>query len=318
MKKKQILFVILLCFGCTQSRSGEIEDCLLWKISGNGLKNPSYLFGSMHTIRASFLDKIFGFNEAMKQIDQLIVETDVTAPARETAVKTDNSKWLMPSDTTYHMLYNAADFQLVDSVLKKMSNKDYSKYSPIFWETIYTISLYPSSWTVNPDEIMESFLIRTSKEKALSLISLDTDASAIAVKEIVNDLDGGGLQEQAENLFILLNNRDYFSYYMKTLDSLYIAQQLSKMPSQVIEDIVSRKYNLKIDSIQAKSMKLKVGQVQEKMIKKRNDYWIKKIPLLIHQKNSLIVVGVDHLLGKSGLISQLKSLGYAVTPVMDK
>lgn len=65
-------------------------------------------------------------------------------------------------------------------------------------------------------------------------------------------------------------------------------------------------------------MKLKVGQVQEKMIKKRNDYWIKKIPLLIHQKNSLIVVGVDHLLGKSGLISQLKSLGYAVTPVMDK
>ena len=42
--------IVCICFICTQgfSQQSRSNYNLLWKISGNGLKKPSYLFGTMH------------------------------------------------------------------------------------------------------------------------------------------------------------------------------------------------------------------------------------------------------------------------------
>ncbi|MBW3467926.1 TraB/GumN family protein [Arthrospiribacter ruber] len=56
------------------------EKSLLWKISGNGLESPSYLFGTIHVI----CEDNFLMNEqieaALKASDQLALEIDVTDP----------------------------------------------------------------------------------------------------------------------------------------------------------------------------------------------------------------------------------------------
>lgn len=51
------------------------------------------------------------------------------------------------------------------------------------------------------------------------------------------------------------------------------------------------------------------------LINTRSKIWI---PLLINQisnKNAFIAVGISHLFGKCGLISQLQELGYIVEPL---
>lgn len=56
-----LIFTLSLLSACSQKTSNatkeksaneETENSLLWKISGNGLTKPSYLFGTMHMLCA--------------------------------------------------------------------------------------------------------------------------------------------------------------------------------------------------------------------------------------------------------------------------
>lgn len=47
---------------------------LLWKISGNGLEKPSYLFGTHHVAPISVLDSVPGFNEALSSAEKVYGE----------------------------------------------------------------------------------------------------------------------------------------------------------------------------------------------------------------------------------------------------
>ena len=42
---------------------------LLWKISGNGLENPSYVFGTHHMATKSICDNISGFEGAFASVE---------------------------------------------------------------------------------------------------------------------------------------------------------------------------------------------------------------------------------------------------------
>ena len=52
---------------------------LLWKISGNGLEKPSYVFGTHHVAPASMLDSIPGFNQAIADCDVVYGEVEKRA-----------------------------------------------------------------------------------------------------------------------------------------------------------------------------------------------------------------------------------------------
>ena len=49
---------------------------LLWKITGNGLKNPSYLYGTMHVSNKIAYNLSDQFFEALKSVDVVGLETD--------------------------------------------------------------------------------------------------------------------------------------------------------------------------------------------------------------------------------------------------
>ena len=51
-----------------------VQAQLLWKISGNGLEQPSYLMGTHHLAPLSITDSIAGFKEAFTASQQVIGE----------------------------------------------------------------------------------------------------------------------------------------------------------------------------------------------------------------------------------------------------
>ena len=58
-----------------------INAQLLWKVSGNGLEKPSFLFGTHHVAPASMIDSIAGFDEAINTCDVVygeVVKSDLT------------------------------------------------------------------------------------------------------------------------------------------------------------------------------------------------------------------------------------------------
>jgi uncharacterized protein YbaP (TraB family) len=55
--KIKLILVAFLGFSITLSaQTKKATNSLLWQISGNGLKKPSYLFGTHHLIGAKFAD----------------------------------------------------------------------------------------------------------------------------------------------------------------------------------------------------------------------------------------------------------------------
>ena len=74
--KKFVLFIMLMmvCF--------HMDAQLLWKISGNKVKKPSYIFGTHHLAPLSICDTIKGFNDAFNSCHTLygeILMTDMDA-----------------------------------------------------------------------------------------------------------------------------------------------------------------------------------------------------------------------------------------------
>lgn len=64
MLHKIITFLLLLSISLTSCAKTKQETGLLWKISGNNLEEPSYLFGTHHLVPVSYLDSIDGLDEA--------------------------------------------------------------------------------------------------------------------------------------------------------------------------------------------------------------------------------------------------------------
>ncbi len=49
---------------------------LLWKVSGNGLTQPSYIIGTHHLAPFSIMDSIAGLQKAMNETQQVYGETE--------------------------------------------------------------------------------------------------------------------------------------------------------------------------------------------------------------------------------------------------
>src|ERR1700749_3237879 len=73
---KRLLFLLVLFPVFIFSQSSKKYPALLWKISGHGLKKPSYLYGTMHVSNrvAYYLSE--QFFEALKSVDVVGLETN--------------------------------------------------------------------------------------------------------------------------------------------------------------------------------------------------------------------------------------------------
>lgn len=79
MLHKTFTYLLLLSISLTSCAqpAPQQETGLLWKISGNKLEKPSYLFGTHHLAPLSFLDSIDGWEEAFIATQQTIGELDM-------------------------------------------------------------------------------------------------------------------------------------------------------------------------------------------------------------------------------------------------
>ncbi|WP_423130387.1 TraB/GumN family protein [Gaoshiqia sp. Z1-71] len=107
--------VLIAFLFCSCSSNIGTDGGLLWRISGNGLKEPSYLFGTNHGMSGDFLGHIPGFFEALDSVKQLAVESDPTRPKRLDSIKPLNK--FLPTDISYPDLLDESELAVLDSIL---------------------------------------------------------------------------------------------------------------------------------------------------------------------------------------------------------
>lgn len=318
MRKLAPLFLSLLIaatlIACTTAQQHPKEGWL-WKISGNGLSQPSYLFGTYHgtyDILYGYVDSIPGFHQAFEACSQYVGEVIGTDDDLSAVTSQISSNIKMPKDTTYADLLNKEDYHFLDSLLQQMLkvhlNQMYVKpgYLGIILgqiglrENLVEAGYSPTQIDSVSSQVMDMTLEAKAKEKGYTLIGLEALSEQITMLAT-----GNSLKKQAAQLIALLRENDIDAQLSSFGDNLAQVYR-----SQDIKHLIE--YEAKTDSLFQSMPELFGEYLQEVLLKRRNTNWMKKIPELIKDKSTFIAVGVRHLPGKDGLISLLREKGYKV------
>jgi uncharacterized protein YbaP (TraB family) len=108
-----LIFMVGLYTICTGFKAVQNKNSLLWKIEGNGLKEPSYLFGTVHMICSDQFKMQPKVKAALEATEQTYLEIDIDDPN----MMTDTQKYIR-QEVSISSLLSQSDFLYADSLLK--------------------------------------------------------------------------------------------------------------------------------------------------------------------------------------------------------
>ncbi|SMC62353.1 hypothetical protein SAMN04488101_101792 [Pedobacter nyackensis] len=267
-----------------------VVNTLFWKISGNGLTQPSYLFGSNHLICKKDAEGLISdlVKQAIKSVDEVCFEVDLSNSAQMVIAQKYND---MVNDVKLNQLLTTKEMDTVNNYYQKhpeigVPKEALNTLKPALFNSIISVALLPC-----PNEIsnMEDAILTLGKENDKKLTGIST------YKEQAGFMDSIPYEEQAKGLMAkirLLNNlTEENNGYLKTL-KLYIGQDAVKLDS-VLRSGTSDRF-AKI-----------IGE-------ERNKLWMPRFKQKLQTQSLFIAVGFAHLFGSEGLINLFIKNGYTV------
>ena len=302
--KKLFFITILIFFVCTISaqKGNEKTGALLWKISGNGLEHPSYIFGTHHLFPMSFLDSIVGVKQAFASSEQMVGELIMSDMA---ALSVEVQKaGMMPQDSTWQMLISEDDYRFVDEQLTAQLGvglQSFGRLKPSMVSIVYTVSFYQKVFPqVNMGEIFDIWFQQQAVERGIPVVGLETVQDQIAAL-----FEFSSLKYQAAELVCAMKYADYMEIAAKKLNSLYRSADLKGLSEMFHEH-------------EHEEVPCPVNAEQQVAINEtRNKRWLEKLPAIMADKPSFIAIGCLHLGGEVGLLHGLEQLGYIVEAVLE-
>ncbi|MCL2414430.1 MAG: TraB/GumN family protein [Bacteroidales bacterium] len=296
MKKLLIVPILALIMNTAFAQANpEKTGSLLWRISGNNLTQPSYIFGTHHLFPLSFLETVSGLNAALENTQQVVGElimSDMMAMTMQM-----QSLGMMPRDTTWQMLLSPEDFRFVDEQLTEMFGMGLQMLGamrPFMLSMMFTVTLYQQLFPeTDPNQSMDGWFQQQAVTRGLPVIGLET------VQDQMNAIGVGPLVQQAEDFVCNLRNVEYAINQVHILNRLYENA-----------DLIGLKGLLDADSPCAFS-----AEQEYALNNARNTRWLEKLPGIMAQMPSFVAVGALHLVGEQGILYGLARLGYTVEAV---
>ena len=295
---KYLIVIILIGFGiagCNAQKEHSFakqknNNTLLWQVSGNGLKHPSFLFGTFHLLCKEDIHFSNQLKEAVKASDEIYMELDMDDPSTLLSgmlyMNMKDGKKL--SDLYTPEEYKKLQAYFIDSLNTPMMMLQRAK--PYFLVAL----LYPKMMNCESPSGVEEELLKIAKEDKKEIKGLETMQFQASV------FDSIPYEWQAKEL---LKNIDSFSVYKKEFDemiNLYKNQQLDSMQNMLVEsEFGSEKY-------------------EDLLLNDRNKKWVKELKEIMKNESVFVAVGAGHLGGDNGLINLLKKEGYSVEPLFNK
>lgn len=284
MNKKIPTVLIALFFILTANAQ------LLWKVSGNGLSKPSYLFGTHHLIEKEQIKDFDKILTLAGQSDAVVGEMDMH---NMLSIQLKLIKNVLMKDSTIMELVSEADYALVDKEFKQVMGKGLNKmgkFKPMMLSAMYEIFVYTkvNNLKKKPEGIDDLFQKKARKNKKV-VIGLETIDQQIEI--LFNSIP---LRRQAEILVQEVKEKNKGMELLSKLNVAYLSGNLSQLGTLNNEDNDMSQDEKKI------------------MIYNRNDNWMKKLPEYFNEKSCFVAVGCMHLIGEAGLINQLKKKGYTL------
>lgn len=279
---------------------------LLWKVSGNGLSQPSYIVGSFHVAPANFVDSIAGLNDALASCKQVYGELSLQELGDMSKLQQMQAAMLLPDSVKLQDLFTAEQQEQVNKMLRRVLGTDLttptvgeqlSRMKPsALSATLQVVTYVKKHPSFNPQALFDAALLQKGAQAGKTVGGLETMAFQSRLL-----YESKPLERQAAELLCMAQHFDYQEELMERLAAAYLAQDLKALAA-----VMSEKMNNECDS---------TPEEEEALIYQRNADWAKKLPTILHTASTLVVVGSGHLPGERGLLELLRQAGFDVTPV---
>ena len=279
---------------------------LLYKISGKGLKSPSYIVGTYHLAPLSFVDSIPGIRQAMDHCQQVYGELVMADMLGPDSVAMMQKALMLPDGMTLDSLLSADEMGRLNSYMKQLMGMDMTnpllkqqmnKMTPSALSSTLTILAFiKKGGNMDLQNSFDDYFQKQAREQGKGVGGLETMAFQISV------LYGGkSLERQKELLMCQVDNAEYIDSMTDHVIKAFFAQDLD-----AIKEAMDIKMNNSCDNSPEEDADL---------IDNRNADWLTKMPAIMVQKPTLFAVGAGHLPGPKGVLNLLRQAGYKVEGV---
>ncbi len=280
--------VFILCFTLL-SFSGQAQEAnsLLWEISGNGLRQSSYLYGTMHVSKkiAFRLDDVF--YEALDQSEMVALESDP-------------STWLDSDESLGNSGYNARNgfvpkgFYTYPFAMRNPRKEDLAAYLAFEDRLVNNILYRTSEFSQNFEEetYLDMFIYQAGRKFGKPIVALEDleESTALVGRASLN-----AMKQKPD---------EWLQKKMQQRDPLFIMQDAYR----------ERNINL-LDSI---DRAMYTEHYLKNMLYIRNLNMVERMDSVMHTGKVFTGIGAAHLPGQKGVIAMLRKLGYTVRPLVSR
>lgn len=284
------LFLISLIFSSlyfTQIYGQKEDKSLLYEISGNGLSQPSYLYGTIHIICKDDFVMTEATKQKFSETQQVYLEIDMDDPKMMPEMM---KSMYMTDGSTIKNLLSEPEYQKVSQFFKdtlKMNIGTMDKMKPFVLGSMSVTKLLSC-----PTQSYEDTFMKMAKAENKEVLGLET------VQDQFSAMDKMGMKKQADMMLVKLVEN-------WTDGKQEFRQLITDYKNQDVEALLE-------DMSKSKSMD---AQFEEDLLITRNQNWISRIAKITKEKPTFFAVGAGHLGGKKGVIALLKKEGFTVKAI---
>jgi len=281
--------------GLTASSQSNIStNTLLWRISGNNLSKPSYLFGTIHLLCANDIELSETLKTAIKETDKVYLELDMdNLFEMMQAVQ----KMKMRNDTTLSDLLSESDYKKVKAFFTSKSSMIPFSILETYKPMLAASMIMQTSTDCDNAISMEQIIMQQAKQDRKEIKGMETMTYQLSI------FDSIPYEVQAKQLlaFITENDtEDKASKEYEEMASAYRNQELNKL-----EMLINKE-------------EFGVGNFADLLLYNRNRNWVVSMGKIFSANSAVIAVGAGHLPGEKGVINLLRKAGYKVDPMENK
>jgi uncharacterized protein len=262
-----------------------IEKSLMWEVTGNGLNQPSYLFGTIHINCKNRLKFSAKRQEIFAKAQQIYLELDFDDPTLQKQIGQNTQ---MPPGKNLQKLLTPKQYQQARKYFAdklKLPLDFFSTTRPFILTSLAT----PSGLNCQVDS-WEEVIVKMARQKKLEIKGLESVKDQFAVFDTVS------LKEEAAMLMEVINNPTKNKQEFLKLIAAYNNEDLNLLEKITRADPDAKKFNTSL-------------------LDDRNRKWIPIITREAKSKPTFFGFGAAHLVGSEGVIALLQKAGYTVKPI---
>ncbi len=283
MRQLLVLFLFIFCAGV----SAQEANSLLWEISGNGLQQSSYLYGTMHVSRriAFRLDDVF--YEALDQSQVVALESDPATWLDDNNLNTLRGYGMQNG-------FYTKGFYIQNFAVKNPRKEEMAAYLAFNDSRVNGILYRSNDYSQDFEEetYLDMFIYQAGKKFNKPVVALENleESAALVGRASMNPMK----QKPDEWLQKKMQQQDF----MTLLQDAYRNRNINLLDS--IDKGIYTEHYLK------------------NMLFIRNRNMANKLDSVVHTAKTFAGIGAAHLPGKEGVISMLRGKGYTVKPLLSK